>query len=84
VRIRVDRDDRVVDDPGASVVGELVERERAHLADSERLGHGERPVHELAIRSDESDGDAVFGEGSQREHRLECRDTGAGDQDTRR
>ena len=55
-----------------------------HLAETERLGNGERPVPKLRLRREDLDTDATFPQIPQGQRGLEGRDTPAGDQYPRR
>ena len=66
---------------GAGGIDEPREREAAHLADVERLGHCERPVDELVLRCDQLDRDLLRRERLQRERGLEPGNSGSGDDD---
>ena len=66
---------------GAGRIDEPREREAAHLADVERLGHRERPVDELVLRCDQLDRDLLRRERLQRERGLEPGNSGSRDDD---
>ena len=64
--------------PDAS--GQCPEVEPPRAPEAERLGHGQRPIHEVALRRHDLDLDSIVGERSQGEHRLERGHAPAGDQ----
>jgi hypothetical protein len=64
--------------------GELGQVEVPHLAETERLGDGERPVPKFRLGRQHLDADAAFPQLPQGQRGLESRDTPAGDQYPRR
>ena len=51
---------------------------------AERLGHEQRPRHEVALGGHDGDADTVAGERAEREYELERGDPAADDDDFRR
>ena len=74
--------DRVAVQPHAAVGGDRRERQAAHAAAPERLGHGERAVGEVAAGREQLDLEPVAGELLKGEHGLEAGHSAAGDEHT--
>ena len=54
-----------------------------HLAESERLGHRERPVPELRLRGEQLDAYLSLSQRAERQRRLQRSDAAAGDEHIR-
>jgi hypothetical protein len=64
---------------GAAVPRDRRQVEAVRLADIERLGAGQRPIHELPLGTQEIDLDPLLREGPQRKHLLDGGNAAAGD-----
>ena len=80
---RVDRGERAAHELGAELANHVRQRMVRRVAEAERLGHRQRPVHEVRLGSEQGDADAIAGQLAQRDQRLEGGDAAAGDHDVR-
>lgn len=78
--VRLHADDGVPPQARPLLVGEAPELERRHLSEREGLEHGQRPIVDFGSRRDQLERN-VAEQVAEREHRLECGDTTAGDRD---